>query len=96
MLRLAKREGLMTVRALTWKPVPGVDKTTPRGDVVLKKSAGRVLGAACASGTPSQLISRRPLPTDPAVFAFNVPRSVRKASTTDWMAAAFAPSPPGR
>src|SRR4051794_6825298 len=50
---------------LTWKPVPGVEKTTPRGEFELKKLAGRLLGAANCAGTPSQLISRRSPPNDP-------------------------------
>ena len=50
--------------ALTWNPVPGVENTTPRGLFTLKKLAGRLFGAAEASGTPSQLISRRaPVPS---------------------------------
>src|SRR5207237_542038 len=28
--------------ALTWNPVPGVEKTTPRGEFALKKFAGRL------------------------------------------------------
>src|SRR5207302_5691721 len=76
---------------LTSKPLPAVAKTAPRGEVVLKKSAGSAFGAALLSGTPSQLISRRPEPTEPAVFALSVPRLVRKESTVDWMAAALAP-----
>ena len=71
--------------ALTWKPVPvdpaANENTTPRGDVMLKKSAGRLFDADFVSGTPSQLISRRPFANEPALFAFSVPRSVRKAST---------------
>src|SRR5512132_462972 len=47
------------------KPVPGVDRTTPRGEFTLKKSAGRRLGSARLSGTPSQLISRRTPPNEP-------------------------------
>ena len=66
-----------TTLALTWKPLPAVLNTTPRGEFTLKKLAGRLFGAASASGTPSQLISRRPLPKEPATFAFSVPRSVR-------------------
>src|SRR6476661_3169758 len=77
--------------ALTWNPVPGVEKTTPRGEFTLKKFAGRLFGAAEASGTPSQLISRRPLAKEPATLAFNVPRAVRSASTVVWIPAAFAP-----
>src|SRR5437762_2683872 len=77
--------------ALTWNPVPAVEKTTPRGELTLKKFAGRLFGAARESGTPSQLISRRPLGKEPATLAFNVPRAVRYASTVGWIAAAFTP-----
>ena len=63
--------------ALTWKPAPGVENTTPRGELLLKKLAGRLLGAASASGTPSQLISRRPEPKLPATLAFSGPRLLR-------------------
>src|SRR6185503_4389303 len=77
--------------ALTWNPVPGVENTTPRGEFTLKKSAGRLFGAAEASGTPSQLISRRPLAKEPATLAFKVPRAVRNESTVVWILAAFTP-----
>src|SRR3954465_14295226 len=77
--------------ALTWKPEPGVEKTTPRGEFTLKKFAGNGFGAEAASGTPSQFISRRPLPNEPATFGFKVPRLARKASTVPWMAAALGP-----
>src|SRR6266481_1813634 len=56
--------GATPALALTWKPVPGVPKTTPRGELTLKKFAGRLFGAERASGTPSQLISRRPEPNE--------------------------------
>ncbi|MEJ7669268.1 MAG: hypothetical protein WKH97_11140 [Casimicrobiaceae bacterium] len=55
---LANSTGATPALALTWNPVPGVPKTTPRGELTLKKLAGRLLGAESASGTPSQLISR--------------------------------------
>ena len=77
--------------ALTWKPVPGVPKITPRGEFALKKFAGRLLGAENPSGTPSQLISRRPVPKLPLTLGFSVPSAVLKASTVDWMPAGFAP-----
>src|SRR5437867_7429736 len=67
--------------ALTWKPVPEVERTTPRGEFTLKKFAGRLFGAANVSGTPSQLISRRPSPKLPATFGFKAPRSLRKRVT---------------
>src|SRR3977135_4440184 len=79
--------------ALTSKPVPGVPKITPRGEFTLKKFAGRLLGAESASGTPSQLISRRPVPKLPITLGFSVPSDVLKASTVDWRPAGVAPEP---
>lgn len=79
--------------ALTCKAVPAVLNTTPLGEVTLKKSEGKSLGAAKALGTPSQLISRLPVPKEPGTFVFKVPRSVRNWSTTVCMADAFAPLP---
>src|SRR4051812_29596462 len=78
---------------LTSKPVPAptVLKITPRGEFTLKKLAGRRLGAESVSGTPSQLISRRPEPNDPVTFGLRVPRAVWKLWTVGVMAAAFAP-----
>src|SRR5437899_493856 len=82
------------VAPLTWKPVPGVEKTTPRGDVVLKKLAGMLFGAAEAAGNESQLISRRTPPKEPfAPTTVPPPRSVRNASRVGVIAAAFAPVP---
>src|SRR5437867_13140459 len=76
--------------ALTWNPVPGVKKTTPRGELKLKKLAGKLLGAATASGTPSQLISRRPSGNDPPTPLL-APRNVRKALTVARMSDGLAP-----
>ena len=76
----------------TRTPVPGVENTTPRGEVTLKKSAGSGFGDEKASGTPSQLISRRPVPFEPAVFGLSVPRALRNASTVGWIATGFAPA----
>ena len=57
-----KRTGTpLALFALTWKPAPGVEKTTPRGVFTLKKSGGSRFGAENWSGVPSQLISRRPV-----------------------------------
>src|SRR5690349_1486600 len=90
---LSKLIGATPGLALTWKPVPGVEKTAPRGEVVLKKSAGRLLGADLASGTPSQLISRRNPPNEPlAPAVVPPPRSVRNASRAGVTAAAFGPA----
>jgi len=66
-------------------------KTTPRGEFTLKKFAGRLFGAANASGTPSQLISRRPEPKEPATFGLSVPRSKRYWSTAACMVKAAGP-----
>src|SRR5215217_1569926 len=89
---LPNRTGVpLAAVALTWKPVPGVLRTAPRGELLLKKLAGRLFGAAEPSGTPSQLISRRPCTNDPAWFGLSAPRSLRKSSTTDWIEAAVAP-----
>src|SRR5258706_15765201 len=79
--------------ALTCNAVPGVDKTTPRGELTLKKLAGKRFGAEEPSGTPSQLISRRPLPKEPATLALSVPKLVRNASTVAWIPAALRPVP---
>src|SRR5258706_14154326 len=66
---------------LTSKPVPGVEKTTPRGEFTLKKLAGSKFGAAEAPGTPSQLISRRSVPKLPfAPAVVPPPTPTRKAS----------------
>src|SRR5512143_3008892 len=89
---LANSMGATPALALTWKPVPGVEKTAPRGEFTLKKFAGRMFGAEKASGTPSQLISRRPVANDPAVLGLRGPRAVRYASTADWIDAASAPA----
>src|SRR5262245_56383743 len=92
--RLPKRIGVLVgleLSALTWKPLPGVKKTAPRGELALKKLAGRLFGAEKASGTPSQLISRRPLANEPATFGFSGPRKARKASTEAWISAGTAP-----
>src|SRR5437868_2571292 len=65
--------------------------TTPLGEFALKKSGGRRFGAANPFGTPSQLISRRPEPNDPATFGLRVPSAARNAFTCGVMAAAFEP-----
>src|SRR3954452_3744334 len=78
---LPKSMGAMPAFALTWKPVPEVAKTTPRGEFTLKKFAGRLFGADSASGTPSQLISRRMPPKEPfAPATVPPPIAVRNVS----------------
>src|SRR5206468_5127555 len=92
--RLPKRTGVfvgLSLSALTWKPDPGVKNTAPRGELALKKFGGRLFGAEKASGTPSQLISRRPLGNEPATLGLRAPRKARKASTEAWISAGVAP-----
>src|SRR5258707_2831343 len=43
------------------RPDPGVEYSAPRFEFTLKKFAGNVSISVSAAGTPSQLISRRPL-----------------------------------
>ena len=79
--------------ALTRKPVPGVANTAPRGELTLKKLAGSRFGSERASGTPSQLISRRSPPNEPfAPATLPPPTAMRKASRVAVMAAGLAPA----
>ena len=79
--------------ALSWNPVPGVEKTTPRGEFTLKKLAGRVLGTDRASGTPSQLISQRMPPKLPfAAATVPPPRSILNWSRAATMEATVGPA----
>src|SRR5207237_5769409 len=71
-LILSNRTGAKPALPLTCTPVPGVEKTTPRGEFSLNKFGCRLFGAERASGTPSQLISRRPPPMAPATFGLSV------------------------
>src|ERR1051325_5471628 len=74
--------------------VPGVLKTTPRGEVTLKKLAARKFGSAEASGTASQLISRRTPPKLPfAPATVPPPRSALNKSRIAVIEAAFGPAP---
>ncbi len=82
----------LTELALTWNPEPGVEKTAPRGELTLKKSGGRLLGAENWSGTPSQLISRRPSSKVPPTPLLAPPRLARNASTAPWMSPGLAPA----
>src|SRR2546430_768786 len=88
---LSNLTGATPALALTCTALPGVDKTAPRGEFTLKKSNGRLLGAAKLLGTPSQFISRRPDPNEPPTFGLSLPRSVRNVSTAAWISAAVAP-----
>ncbi len=70
----------LTLLALTWNPVPGVKNRAPRGELLLKKFAGIRFGAEKASGTPSQLISRRPVGNVPPIPLLS-PKKFLKAVT---------------
>src|ERR1041385_8739118 len=90
---LPKRTGVLvgfSRSALTLNPVPGVKKTTPRGELALKKFGGRKLGSATASGTASQLISRRPVPNEPPTPLL-FPKKVLNAFTSAKMSEGLAP-----
>src|SRR5437867_11774142 len=62
----------------TRSPVPGVDISTPRFELTLKKVAGNVSTLVRAAGTPSQLISRRPLVAGGELGAFKLPPSAAR------------------
>src|ERR1700748_3111515 len=85
------RTGPSAAFALTSTPVPGVENTAPRGEFTLKKLFGSRFGAEKLAGTPSQFISRLPVPNEPATLGFRVPSSVLKASTVGVIAAASGP-----
>ena len=70
----------LTLLALTWNPVPRVKNRAPRGELLLKKFAGIRFGAEKASGTPSQLISRRPVGNVPPIPLLS-PKKFLKAVT---------------
>jgi len=70
----------LTLLALTWNPVPRVKNRAPRGELLLKKFAGNRFGAEKASGTPSQLISRRPVGNVPPTPLLS-PKKFLKAFT---------------
>src|SRR3954449_4183749 len=91
-LRLPNRCGDALLDTCT--PDPGVSNTTPRGELVLKNAGLRLFGEDCASGVPSQLISRRTPSKDPfGPAVVPPPRSTRYASRAGVMAAASAPAP---
>src|SRR5258708_39726653 len=62
----------------TRKPVPGPEKMAPRFELTLKNVAGNVSTLVRAAGTPSQLISRRPLVAGGGVRAFQLPPSAAR------------------
>src|SRR6266516_3670177 len=74
------RPALIDAKALlsTRSPVPGVDISTPRFELTLKKVAGNVSTLVKAAGTPSQLISRRPLSVGGELGAFKLPPSAAR------------------
>src|SRR5213593_4415484 len=79
-LNWSARPALTEAKALlsTRRPVPGVDITTPRFELTLKKAAGKVSTLVTAAGTPSQLISRRPLSVGGELGAFKLPPSAAR------------------
>src|SRR5947207_11125380 len=82
-LNWSPRPALTEAKAVlsTRRPVPGVDITTPRFELTLKKVAGKLSTLVTAAGTPSQLIWRRPLSAGGVLGAFSGPPSAaRKAS----------------
>src|SRR3954454_19405678 len=90
----------LAVLELTWNGCaitpstngPAVEvNITPRGLLKLKKSAASDPGADTLSGTPSQLISRRPDVNDCLTFGLSCPRSARNWSTAVWIAAGLFP-----
>src|SRR3989442_9047329 len=62
----------------TRKPVPGPENRAPRFELTLKKVAGNVSTLVRAAGTPSQLISRRPLVAGGGFGAFKLPPSASR------------------
>src|SRR3989442_7798805 len=79
---------LIDAKALesTRKPVPGPEKMAPRFELTLKNVAGNASTLVRAAGTPSQLISRRPLVAGRGLRGFKMsasaaPKTV-KVSTT--------------
>jgi len=77
--------------ALTSNPVPGVKNTIPRGEFLLKKFAGNRCGAAKASGTASQLISRWPVADGGPAMLLGFPKKLLNAFTCVRISAGVAP-----
>src|SRR5687767_93723 len=91
---LPNRAGVpLAALALTRKPEPGVLNTAPRGDVVLKKSAGNAFGDAKELGTPSQLIVLQPEVEEPPAPLSVPPRSRRNWFTKGEISAVEPPVP---
>ncbi len=55
-----------------------MENTAPRFEFTLKKVAGKVSMLVRATGTPSQLISRRPLSAGAVLGAFRLPPSAAR------------------
>src|SRR5205809_4241663 len=74
------RPALIDAKAVlsTRRPVPGVENRAPRFELTLKKVAGNVSTFVKAAGTPSQLISRRPLSAGGKFGAFKLPPSAAR------------------
>src|SRR5205809_2276563 len=79
-LNWSPRPALIDAKAVlsTRRPVPGVENRAPRFELTLKKVAGNVSTFVKAAGTPSQLISRRPLSAGGKFGAFKLPPSAAR------------------
>src|SRR5205809_5679216 len=66
----------------TRRPVPGVEYSAPRFELTLKNVAGNVSTSVSAAGTPSQLISRRPLSAGGEFGAFSPPPRAARNSVS--------------
>src|SRR5438046_6043317 len=79
-LNWSARPALIDAKALLSprSPVPGVGISTPRFELTLKKVAGKVSTLVRTAGTPSQLISRRPLSVGGELGAFKLPPSAAR------------------
>src|SRR5213075_3581025 len=83
-LNWAARPGLTAAKSVLSmrRPVPGVEYSAPRFELTLKKFAGNVSTSVSAAGTPSQLISRRPLSAGGELGAFRTPpRAARNSAS---------------
>src|SRR5436309_9913041 len=83
-LNWSARPALIDAKALlsTRSPVPGVDISTPRFELTLKNVAAKLSTLLRAAGTPSQLISRRPLPGGGELGGYKLPpRAARRLSS---------------
>src|SRR5690349_12970591 len=83
----------LSASALTWNLLFFDTNTAPRGTLVLKKSGGNRFGADCASGVPSQLISRRPAAAGGLLALLGSPSSPWNAVTVGLSPAASPAAP---